>query len=106
MKFLPHCITHKTDSTNKTEIIEDDTVCPAPELDPQFTESSNGTSQSGSEVRSTDIIWNEKDKADILGAYFIGYRYEARRTHGKGYHFLAYLKYQCPGRVVDLVESE
>ena len=68
--------THKTDSTNKTESFEDDTVCPAPELDQQYIDSSNGTSQSGEEVRSTDIIWNEKDKADILGAYFIGYRYE------------------------------
>ena len=67
--------THKTDSTNKTESFEDDTVCPAPELDPQYIDSSNGTSQIGAEVQSTDIIWNEKDKADILGAYFIGYRY-------------------------------
>ena len=66
--------THKTDSTNKTESFEDDTVCPAPE-DPQYIDSSNGTSQIGAEVQSTDIIWNEKDKADILGAYFIGYRY-------------------------------
>ena len=51
-------------------------MCPAPELDQEYTDSSNGTSQSGTEVRSTDIIWNEKDKADILGAYFIGYRYK------------------------------
>ena len=49
-------------------------MCPAPELDPQYIDSSNGTSQSVAEVQSTDIIWNEKDKADILGAYFIGYR--------------------------------
>ena len=73
-----HCRTCKTDSTNKTESFEDDTVCPAPEFDPQYVNSSKGTSQSGTEVRSTDIIWNEKDKADILGAYFIGYRYETR----------------------------
>ena len=30
----------------------------------------------GTEASATDIIWNEKDKADILGAYFIGYRYK------------------------------
>ena len=53
-------------------------MCPAPELHQEYTDSSNGTSQSGGEVRSTDIIWNEKDKADILGAYFIGYRYKLK----------------------------
>ena len=71
--------THKTDSNNETQSFEDDTVCPAPELDPQNSGSSNGTMINGTEALSTDIIWNEKDKADILGAYFIGYRYKLTR---------------------------
>ena len=80
MKTIKYCYTtHKTDSSNDTQSFEDDTVCPAPELDQQNSGHLNGTMVNGTETSATDIIWNEKDKADILGAYFIGYRYKLNR---------------------------
>ena len=73
------CILHLNDFSNKFEYFKKSLIL-------------QNKNQNTLETLDFYVIVSKQIKSVFINHGW--YRYETRRTHGKGYHFLAYLKYQ------------